>query len=144
MPAAGLGCVAVFSEADAAAPHAAEADAAVRLPGSSPAQTYLNGPAIVAAAITAGADAVHPGYGFLAEDAGFARAVVAAGLTWVGPPADAIEAMGSKIRSKKLAAGAAYRYCPCSIRKRSPPSRCWSRPLAGAGDAACGSSPRGS
>ena len=82
----GIGCVAVFSDPDAAAPHVAEADAAVRLPGSSPADTYLNAPALVAAARAAGADAVHPGYGFLSEDAGFARAVQAAGLTWVGPP----------------------------------------------------------
>lgn len=109
---AGLGCVAVFSDPDAEAPHTADADAAVRLPGASPAHTYLNGPAIVAAAVTAGADAVHPGYGFLAEDAGFARAVVAAGLTWVGPPADAIEAMGSKVRSKKLAADAGVPVLP--------------------------------
>jgi len=71
----GIGCVAVFSDPDAGAPHTAEADAAVRLPGSSPADTYLNGPAIVAAARAAGADAVHPGYGFLSEDAAFARAV---------------------------------------------------------------------
>jgi propionyl-CoA carboxylase alpha chain len=110
--AAGIGCVAVFSDPDAGAPHAAEADAAVRLPGTSPAGTYLNGPAIVAAALAAGADAVHPGYGFLSEDAGFARAVEAAGLTWVGPPADAIEAMGSKITSKKLAAEAGVPVLP--------------------------------
>jgi propionyl-CoA carboxylase alpha chain len=109
---AGLGCVAVFSDPDAAAPHTAEADAAVRLPGASPAQTYLNRPAIVAAAVAAGADAIHPGYGFLAEDAAFARAVTAAGLTWVGPPADAIEAMGSKITSKRLAAGAGVPVLP--------------------------------
>jgi propionyl-CoA carboxylase alpha chain len=108
----GLGCVAVFSDPDAGAPHVAEADAAVRLPGSSPADTYLNGPAIVAAALAAGADAVHPGYGFLSEDAGFARAVQAAGLTWIGPPAGAIETMGSKINSKKLAAEAGVPVLP--------------------------------
>jgi propionyl-CoA carboxylase alpha chain len=108
----GIGCVAVFSDPDAGAPHAAEADAAVRLPGSSPADTYLNGPAIVAAAVAAGADAVHPGYGFLSEDAAFARAVLAAGLTWIGPPADAIEAMGSKITSKKLSAEAGVPVLP--------------------------------
>src|SRR5215472_13701257 len=102
----GIGCVAVFSDPDAGAPHVTEADAAVRLPGSSPADTYLNVPKLIAATLAAGADAVHPGYGFLSEDADFARAVEAAGLTWVGPPADAIEAMGSKITSKKLAAGA--------------------------------------
>lgn len=109
---AGIGCVAVFSDPDAGAPHVAEADAAVRLPGSSPADTYLNAQAMVAAALAAGADAVHPGYGFLSEDAGFARAVHSAGLTWVGPPADAIEAMGSKITSKKLAAEAGVPVLP--------------------------------
>jgi len=109
---ADIGCVAVFSDPDAAAPQVAEADAAVRLPGTSPAQTYLNGPAIVAAAIAAGADAVHPGYGFLAEDAGFARAVAAADLTWVGPAADTIESMASKITSKRLAAGAGVPVLP--------------------------------
>ena len=108
----GIGCVAVFSDPDADAPHVAEADAAVRLPGSSPADTYLNAPALVEAALAAGADAVHPGYGFLSEDAGFARAVQAAGLTWIGPGADAIEAMGSKITSKKLAAEAGVPVLP--------------------------------
>ncbi len=109
---AGISCVAVFSDPDAGAPHVAEADAAVRLPGSSPADTYLNGPAIVAAALAAAADAVHPGYGFLSEDAAFARAVDAAGLAWIGPPADAIEAMGSKITAKKLASGAGVPVLP--------------------------------
>jgi propionyl-CoA carboxylase alpha chain len=108
----GIGCVAVFSDPDAGAPHVTEADAAVRLPGSSAADTYLKAPMVIAAALAAGADAVHPGYGFLSEDAGFARAVQAAGLTWVGPPADAIEAMGSKITSKKLAAGAGVPVLP--------------------------------
>jgi propionyl-CoA carboxylase alpha chain len=108
----GIGCVAVFSDPDAGAPHVGEADAAVRLPGSSPASTYLNARALVAAAVAAGADAVHPGYGFLSEDAGFARAVQSAGLTWIGPPADAIEAMGSKIISKKLAAEAGVPVLP--------------------------------
>jgi propionyl-CoA carboxylase alpha chain len=108
----GIGCVAVFSDPDAGAPHVGEADAAVRLPGSSPADTYLNAQALVAAALAAGADAVHPGYGFLSEDAGFARSVQAAGLTWIGPPADAIEAMGSKIISKKLAAEAGVPVLP--------------------------------
>jgi propionyl-CoA carboxylase alpha chain len=109
---AGIGTVAVCSDPDGRAPHAAEADLVVRLPGSTPAQTYLNGGALVAAAIAAGADAVHPGYGFLSEDAGFARSVLAAGLTWVGPPPEAIEAMGSKITSKKLAAGAGVPVLP--------------------------------
>jgi propionyl-CoA carboxylase alpha chain len=108
----GIGCAAVFSDPDAGAPHVGEADAAVRLPGSSPADTYLNAQALVAAAVAAGADAVHPGYGFLSEDAGFARSVRSAGLTWIGPPADAIEAMGSKIISKKLAGEAGVPVLP--------------------------------
>ena len=98
----GITTVAVFSDADADAPFVREADAAVRLPGSAPAETYLRIDAIMQAATTAGADAVHPGYGFLSENAGFARAVVDAGLTWVGPPADAIEAMGSKLGAKQM------------------------------------------
>ncbi len=109
---AGISTVAVFSGADAASPHAAEADLAVALPGSSPSQTYLNAPAIVAGALAAGADAIHPGYGFLSEDAQFARSVLAAGLTWVGPAPGAIEAMGLKITSKKLAAGAGIPVLP--------------------------------
>ncbi|BBY24769.1 acetyl/propionyl/methylcrotonyl-CoA carboxylase subunit alpha [Mycobacterium stomatepiae] len=99
----GLGTVAVYTEPDAAAPHVAEADAAVRLAKTN---DYLNAEAIIAAARAAGADAVHPGYGFLSENAEFAAAVQAAGLTWVGPPVDAVRAMGSKIESKKLMASA--------------------------------------
>ncbi|MFF1402653.1 acetyl/propionyl/methylcrotonyl-CoA carboxylase subunit alpha [Streptomyces sp. NPDC058294] len=101
---AGLGIrtVAVHSDADADALHARVADAAVRLPGAAPADTYLRGDLIVRAALSAGADAVHPGYGFLSENAGFARAVHDAGLTWIGPPPQAIEAMASKTRAKRL------------------------------------------
>ena len=109
---AGISTVAVFSDPDAASPHAAEADLAVALPGSSPSQTYLNAPAIVAGALAAGADAIHPGYGFLSEDAQFARSVLAAGLTWVGPAPEAIEAMGLKITSKRLAAEAGIPVLP--------------------------------
>jgi propionyl-CoA carboxylase alpha chain len=97
----GVSPVAVFADPDADMPFVAEADAAVRLPGSTPAETYLRIDTIVAAARSAGADAVHPGYGFLSENADFARALLAAGLTWVGPDPDAIEAMGSKIAAKK-------------------------------------------
>ncbi|MFF1417904.1 acetyl/propionyl/methylcrotonyl-CoA carboxylase subunit alpha [Streptomyces sp. NPDC058280] len=98
----GIATVAVFSDADAGALHVREADTAVRLPGAAPADTYLRGDLIVKAALAAGADAVHPGYGFLSENAEFARAVLDAGLVWIGPPPGAIEAMASKTRAKEL------------------------------------------
>jgi acetyl-CoA/propionyl-CoA carboxylase, biotin carboxylase, biotin carboxyl carrier protein len=93
----GLRTATVFTDADADALHVDAADAAIRV-GS-----YLDAAAIVEAARTAGADAVHPGYGFLSENAAFARAVIEAGLTWVGPPPAAIELMGDKARAKQLA-----------------------------------------
>lgn len=102
----GIRTVAVHSDADAGAPFVGEADVAVRLPGNSPGETYLRADLVVAAAKNAGADAVHPGYGFLSENADFARAVVDAGLTWIGPTPASIEAMGSKIRAKELMADA--------------------------------------
>ncbi len=102
----GLSTVAVYSDPDACSPHVAEADAAVRLPGESATDTYLRADLLIDAALRAGADAVHPGYGFLSENAAFARAVQDAGLTWIGPPPAAIEAMGSKIESKRLMAAA--------------------------------------
>ncbi|MFE6027907.1 ATP-binding protein [Streptomyces niveus] len=102
----GIATVAVFSDADGGALHVREADTAVRLPGAAPADTYLRGDLIVKAALAAGADAVHPGYGFLSENAEFARAVLDAGLVWVGPPPEAIEAMASKTRAKELMAAA--------------------------------------
>ncbi|MFI9171914.1 acetyl/propionyl/methylcrotonyl-CoA carboxylase subunit alpha [Streptomyces lincolnensis] len=98
--------VAVHSDADEKALHTRTADVSVRLPGTAPADTYLRGDLIVKAALTAGADAVHPGYGFLSENADFARAVLDAGLTWIGPPPEAIEAMASKTRAKDLMAAA--------------------------------------
>ena len=100
----GMRTVAVYADPDAGAPYVAEADRAVALPGRTAAQTYLNIGALLAAAAAAGADAVHPGYGFLSERAGFARAVAGAGLTWVGPPAEVIEAMGDKLAAKRLLA----------------------------------------
>jgi acetyl/propionyl-CoA carboxylase alpha subunit len=99
----GVGTVAVFSDADAEAPYVALAHEAVRLPGSTAAQTYLDADAILAAALRTGCDAVHPGYGFLSEHAGFARAATAAGLTFVGPTPDVIETMGSKVGAKAIA-----------------------------------------
>ncbi|AHH21949.1 putative acetyl-/propionyl-CoA carboxylase alpha subunit [Nocardia nova SH22a] len=98
----GIGTTAVYSDADAQSPHVAEADAAIRLPGNTPAETYLRGELIIEAALAAGADAVHPGYGFLSENAEFAKAVQEAGLIWIGPPVAAIEQMGSKVESKKM------------------------------------------
>lgn len=108
----GIGTVAVHSDPDADAPHAAEADLAVRLPGAAPADTYLRPDLLVAAARSAEADAVHPGYGFLSENPDFARAVTDAGLTWVGPPDTAIAAMGSKIEAKRLMADAGVPVLP--------------------------------
>ena len=99
----GIETVAVHSDADAGMPFVAEADQAVRLPGNAPADTYLRIDLVLEAARRTGADAVHPGYGFLSENAGFARAVLDAGLTWVGPPPEAIEAMGDKVRAKEIA-----------------------------------------
>ncbi|MCF3134332.1 acetyl/propionyl/methylcrotonyl-CoA carboxylase subunit alpha [Streptomyces olivochromogenes] len=98
----GIRTVAVHSDADENALHARVADTAVRLPGATPTDTYLRGDLIVKAALAAGADAVHPGYGFLSENPEFARAVLDAGLVWIGPPPEAIEAMASKTRAKEL------------------------------------------
>ncbi len=97
-----IATVAVFSDADADAPFVREADRAVRLPGNASADTYLRGDLIIAAALRSGAQAIHPGYGFLSENAAFAQQVVNAGLVWIGPPASAIAAMGSKIHAKQL------------------------------------------
>ncbi|MGI9085759.1 MAG: acetyl/propionyl/methylcrotonyl-CoA carboxylase subunit alpha [Aeromicrobium sp.] len=102
----GITTVAVFSDADAEAPFVGEADRSVRLPGNAPTDTYLRADLVIDAAKRAGADAIHPGYGFLSENAEFARQVTAAGLTWIGPAPETIEAMGSKIRAKELMANA--------------------------------------
>ncbi|WP_435746192.1 acetyl/propionyl/methylcrotonyl-CoA carboxylase subunit alpha [Nocardioides sp. SYSU DS0663] len=98
----GIETVAVHSDADADLPFVREADAAIRLPGTSPTETYLRADLVLEAARAVGADAVHPGYGFLSENADFARAVIDAGLVWVGPSPESIEAMGSKVEAKRL------------------------------------------
>jgi len=105
----GMRCVAVFVDADADAPFVADADEAVRL-----ADSYLDGEAIIAAALATGADAIHPGYGFLAENAGFAAAVEAAGLVWVGPTPDVISSMGDKLAAKEAALAAGVPTLPSS------------------------------
>ena len=106
----GLRCVAVYVDADAGSPHVTDADEAVRLPDGG----YLDADAVVAAALATGADAVHPGYGFLAENAGFAEAVEAAGLVWVGPTADVVRAMGDKLAAKEAAVAAGVPTLPSS------------------------------
>src|SRR5580704_8215105 len=98
----GIRAVAVYSDADADLPYVREADQAVRIGPAQPAKSYLDAAALMAATQKTSAQAVHPGYGFLAENAGFARQVVAAGLTWVGPDPTAIEQMGDKIRARNL------------------------------------------
>ncbi len=100
--AAGIATVAVYSDADANARHVRHADEAVRIGPGPASESYLKSDAVIAAALATGADAIHPGYGFLSENAGFADAVAKAGLIFVGPPADAIRAMGSKSASKAL------------------------------------------
>lgn len=99
----GMATVAVYSDADAEALHVQEAGSAVALGGTLSADSYLRIDKLLAAAKTAGADAVHPGYGFLSENADFAQAVLDAGLTWVGPPPAAIRALGNKASAKELA-----------------------------------------
>ena len=108
----GIESIAVFSDADAAAPHVAAADRAIRIGPAPAADSYLSIPKLLDAARAAGADAVHPGYGFLSENAAFARACADAGLVFVGPPPAAIERMGSKIEARRIAAAAGVPVVP--------------------------------
>ena len=110
----GIRSVAVYSDADADLPYVGEADEAVHIGPAQPAQSYLNAAAIIDAARKTDAASVHPGYGFLAENADFARQVIAAGLTWVGPSPDAIEQMGDKIRARNLMEAAGVPVSPGS------------------------------
>jgi acetyl-CoA carboxylase biotin carboxylase subunit len=108
----GVETVAIYSDADAGAAHVRRADRAVRVGPPPPAGSYLNADAILAAARDSGADAIHPGYGFLSENAGFAAACEAAGIVFIGPPASAIRAMGSKIAARQLAVSAGVPVVP--------------------------------
>ena len=99
----GVGTVAIYSDADRSAPHVSAADHAVRIGPAPAAESYLNIPALIGAATSTGADAVHPGYGFLSERADFAQAVAEAGLTWIGPPSDVINSLGDKVAARRLA-----------------------------------------
>ena len=135
-------CVVVYSDADHDAPFVRLADEAVRLPGSAPTETYLRIDRMIDAARRTGADAIHPGYGFLAENAKFARACTDAGLIFVGPPARVVETMGAKISAKRAMAAAGVRVLPhieigCDTQPAPPVAHRSSKPkgrLSGAGE----------
>src|SRR5258706_13348406 len=99
----GIGSIAVYSDADARAPHVLLADRAVRIGPAAPADSYLSSGAILEAARATGAEAIHPGYGFLSENAAFASACSGAGIVFIGPPAPVIAQLGSKIAARRLA-----------------------------------------
>jgi acetyl-CoA/propionyl-CoA carboxylase biotin carboxyl carrier protein len=111
----GVATVAVYSDADARARHVAAADEAVHLPGVSPTDTYLNLEAVVAAATATGAEAVHPGYGFFSERADAAEAFTDAGVVWIGPPPEAMRAVGDKVAARRLASEAAVSVVPGTL-----------------------------
>ena len=108
----GIRIIAVYSEADAGALHVCEADTAVAIGPASAADSYMNANAVIAAAKAAGAEALHPGYGFLAENADFAEACIASGIVFVGPPTAAIRAMGSKSAAKTIMESAGVKLLP--------------------------------
>jgi acetyl/propionyl-CoA carboxylase alpha subunit len=128
----GIETVAVFSDADATAVYVTECDLAVRLPGTAAATTYLDVAAIIDAARRSGADAVHPGYGFLAENADAAQAIINAGLTWVGPPPAAMRALASKLTAKDLVADAGVPVLP-SVRLDGDDEQEWTTAVEGIG-----------
>jgi propionyl-CoA carboxylase alpha chain len=112
---AGCEAIAVYAADDAGSPHVAEADAAVPLPGVSLAETYLDPEALVQAAKVSGADALHPGYGFLSESPALAEACARAGVVWVGPPPEAMRVMGHKARAKEVVAQAGVPVLPSAV-----------------------------
>ena len=110
----GIASVAVYSDPDAGAPHVQTAEESAALPGRTAEETYLSIPKIVQAARNSGADAIHPGYGFLSENPAFARACAGAGITFIGPSPESMEALGDKLRSKEIALGAGVPVVPSS------------------------------
>ena len=148
----GIASVGVYSEADRSTPHVREADEAFLLGPAVPAESYLNIEKIIEVAKKSGAEAVHPGYGFLAENAAFATALDEAGIVFIGPPASAIEAMGSKTRAREIMKEAgvpivpgATEPSPTSRRPARPPRRSGTRSPArppGAAAARASGSPR--
>jgi acetyl-CoA/propionyl-CoA carboxylase biotin carboxyl carrier protein len=118
----GIGCVAVYSDADRGRLHVRMADEAYRIGAGPPAESYLRGDVIVETAVAAGVDAIHPGYGFLAESAAFARAVEDAGLVWIGPPAAAIELMGDKTAARVAMSAASVPIVPGAVEPLETPA----------------------
>ncbi len=126
----GIKTVAVYSDADAQAKHVQVCDEAVHIGGSAPKDSYLRWERILQAAKDTGAQAVHPGYGFLSENEDFAKACAAAGLVFIGPPASAILAMGLKAESKQLMEKQACLWCPATTRLTKTPRCCNAKPTA--------------
>ena len=118
----GIRTATVYSDADVSARHVRLADVSERVGGSEPAESYLNAEAVLAAAERMGADAVHPGYGFLSENAGFARACRDAGIAFVGPSPEAIELMGDKIASRRTMQAAGVPIIPGTVDPVSDPA----------------------
>src|SRR3981081_2599285 len=118
----GLRAAIVYHEVDAATPAVALADVAFKISGRTPVSAYLDAEQIVTAARTVGAGALHPGYGFLSENAGFARAVAAAGIAFIGPSHHAIELMGDKIRARNFVEGNGFPVAPSAIEESDPPT----------------------
>ena len=116
----GLEAVVVYHAADAAAPAVLAAEHAIEITGATPIAAYLDGAQIIAAARNSGAGAIHPGYGFLSENAQFARQVADAGLVFVGPTADAIELMGDKVRARAFVAARGFPVAPSAIEDDDP------------------------
>jgi acetyl/propionyl-CoA carboxylase alpha subunit len=111
----GIEAVAVYTTEDEGAPHVAEADIAVHLAGATLAETYLNPEALVALAARVGADAIHPGYGFLSENPALPEACQRAGIVWVGPPSESMRVMGHKVRAKEKVAAAGVPVLPSVV-----------------------------